>query len=462
MNLRISTGISLLFAMGALCFAGGATATEITSCLQTDTGIDCEERSVFTIPVTFGVTRSLEVFETDLAEPVELELSKSQPLLFYPLSYLHTVAYYPTENPLPFEVKKAEECTLTPNCFLAEGNKGSGGTCHCFDPGELTFHGYEIGGYGESFDVKLKMVQGSESHTAMLNPADAPTAFYATKHDTEYMGTFDLRVSLVGEGGRYASAPDLANYLLYIPAAPADHAMVTGYQDNLLLVPREETTQDGRECNRVGVDVEAFEAWVEAGVLGTCLDGQLFHKHNADLQELVVNPDYNTRYLVSGKRPFRGSMSFIAGMSKRLVYQVPEIAYSQVALDLPRTTLKEIWTDSKGIILDASVKTFESLSNQGLMVVNIKNIGDFRTDYLVEVGKCTMNISGTGRTRGISIPAQARTLGPQDELELSFEIRTIHNLDTPNNECLVTLKSSTGKIYDDMWVKFDTKKHGSE
>jgi hypothetical protein len=60
-----------------------------------------------------------------------------------------------------------------------------------------------------------------------------------------------------------------------------------------------------------------------------------------------------------------------------------------------------------------------------------------------------------------AIPSQARTLGPDDEVTLKFDVTTRHNLET-TNEFLVTLKAPHGKVYDKVWVIFDTKKHGSE
>jgi len=470
MSFRVLTVVGLVFVIGAFCLTGAATAESITDCIVTDVDLDCTERSVVTVPVSFGVTRNLEVLwtnpSTGISETAQVEISKTQPRLFYPANSLHMVSYFPVEDPQPFEVKRPEGC-VSPNplsqCFMAAEPPGKGGTCHCFNPGEVIFEGYELEGYGESFDVELKVTQGSEQHTVTLNPANSNSGsvFYASFHDTSYIGTFDFRVALVDGGGRYASAPDLTNSILYIPVSPADHPMVVNSNNNMLLVPREEMTQDGRTCNRVGVGVEAFEAWVKAGAAGTCLEGQLFHKHHADLDALLLDADFNARFLVSAKRPFKGSMDFYLGtpVERRMLFKVPEIAFTQVVLTLPQLTwpMTEIRTESQGIILEARVKTFEALSNQGLLVVSIKNIGDFQTDYEVGVGRCTMLINGWGANSGISIPAQARTLAPDEEAELNFEIRAVMDLET-SNECMVSLKSPSGKVYDDVWVRFDTVK----
>ncbi len=67
---------------------------------------------------------------------------------------------------------------------------------------------------------------------------------------------------------------------------------------------------------------------------------------------------------------------------------------------------------------------------------------------------CNMNIVK-------AIPAQARILEPQEQATLYFDINTAYNLDS-TNECLMSLKSPTGRLYDEILVKFDTLKHQSK
>ena len=88
------------------------------------------------------------------------------------------------------------------------------------------------------------------------------------------------------------------------------------------------------------------------------------------------------------------------------------------------------------------------------MNVNIKNIGNFKTNYIVTVTECTMNLLK-------SIPAQARTLDVDEEETLRFDVFTLYNMDT-SNECLCTMKSPAGKVYDEVWVRFDTEKYTSK
>ena len=85
------------------------------------------------------------------------------------------------------------------------------------------------------------------------------------------------------------------------------------------------------------------------------------------------------------------------------------------------------------------------------MNVEFQNFGDLNTTYVVSVTECTQNID-------LAIPQQSRTLEPMDKANLKFEINTTYNLDT-TSQCLVSLKSTTGRLYDSVWVLFDTEKH---
>jgi hypothetical protein len=234
--------------------------------------------------------------------------------------------------------------------------------------------------------------------------------------------------------------------------------MVEDYQHHMLLVPREETSKDGGECDKVGVSFYTFRT--EGGSkcsstkAGDCLHNQLFHKHNYDLQKLAINPNAETTYLIHGMRKFKGSMDFRTGMEKVLKYSITSIQSSLITLSLDADNLRVVTVESLGIIVEAYVETFTSHSKEGNMIVTIKNIGDYKAEYRTSVTDCTMNILE-------AVPEQARTLESLEETELLFRIFTLYNMET-SNECLVTLKGPHAKVYDSVIVRFDTKKHKSK
>jgi hypothetical protein len=225
----------------------------------------------------------------------------------------------------------------------------------------------------------------------------------------------------------------------------------------MLLVPREELSRDGSEPDKVGVSFYTFRRLSDDYAVSAAGDGlhnQLFQKQNEDLMKLIMNPDAQTDWLVHGMREFRDSMNFAPGMPMVLKHKIPYIDNSLVHLTLDATSIRTVKTESVGAIIDAWVQDFPSLSDDGTLNVEIGNFGDLKSDYIVTVTDASMNILS-------AFPAQARTLEPYESTYVEFDVYTNYNLDT-TNELLVTLKSPTGRIYDQTYVIFDTMKHGAD
>jgi len=263
---------------------------EFTDCLQTDSGFDCVEKMSVTVPISYGLWNVMEAIDP-LDGAVTIEITKSPPVLNYPLTYFHTVAYYPHEQVLkePNTTGPCFICIDSPdsNCptcgltyidgnsidhpqgfcvhdiidsacswwrgkeiFGQHPNETPFSTAHCLKMGEVYFDGYEIGEYIKSYEVSVKLIDGSETHTIKLTP-DNP--LYNTLYDDNYAVDFSLKAELVGDLDPYEGPLELDNYILYIPSKPDGHPMVVDYQNNMLLVPREEVSKDGGELDKVGV-----------------------------------------------------------------------------------------------------------------------------------------------------------------------------------------------------------------
>ena len=484
------------------------STSNVWECILSSDLICDDSGTSFTVPVTYGnivminATSPTGFTRGDTRElTMRLEITKSVPTLVYPLRYLHTVPYSPYEevrrvgNTYPGVQECIDSAVDNPSCgwtthggvrmpdsqgfcsnrelsFLEtyrpdssvwRGDEVLGSlstlsnsysTACCMRLGEIWFHGYEIGEYKKTYGVDLKFTLLSNELTASLSP-ESPL-FVSDNITSEWM---KAKATLLGDLDPYAAAPDLSNYILYIPNSPESNSMVQHYQTNMLLVPREKLSEDGSECDKVGVGFSKFRK--EAGVAdkskaGDCLANQLFHMHNSDIQKLVVNPDAETKYLVHGMKKFKGSMNFVDGMDKSLQYMIRDINYSLVNLTFlsaPYVQLSILETISKGIIKSAQITTFTSMSREGTLLVVIANAGDAKTNYIVTVTDCSSNISK-------AIPAQARTLTPSEETTLTFDINTVQNMES-HQYCWVHLKSPRGIVYDDVKVDFDTLTHYS-
>ena len=493
--------------------AGGPLGiSKFEDCQIDEYGLDCTEKTNITLPVSYGMEQSLEVLQVKqimkegepqtIEETFTISITKSAPEKTYPLRYLHTVSYFPYEEVIkvPHPVTGCEGCldcsdAQSPTCgWTYSGSTkipGSQGFCcikslfdlehsessclwwrgerllgeqatiedpfstaHCMRLGELYFDGYEIGEYIKSYEITVEVVKGEETHEFTISP-DNP--LYSCRDDEDYDGDLKMKVELIGDMAEYKGAPELDNYILYIPSKPDTHPFVQDYQNNMLLVPREELSRDGGEPDKVGVSFYTFRRLgsdCRVSEAGDGLHNQLFHKHNSDLQKLITNPKAETSYLVHGKKDFKGSMGFGSGMKKVLKHRINHINNSLVLLTMDANSVKSIQTESIGAIDAAYVDKFESMSENGTLAVVITNYGDYKTDYIVTVTEPTGNILH-------AIPAQARTLEPFESEELEFDVSTLLNIEA-THEVLVTLKSSTGRIYDKIVVVFDTNEHPSD
>jgi hypothetical protein len=475
--------------------AQGIQATEITDCVNSDvSGLTCEKKMVVTFPVSYGLSQSL-VVEPNSGDPnLELTITKTAPVLNYPLTYFHTVAYYPYEQVLkePNTTGPCFVCMDSPdsNCptcgwtyidgekvehsqgfcvhdiidspcswwrgkelYGEHPNEAPFSTAHCLKMGEVYFDGYEIGEYKKHYEVKVETNRGEDMYTFVVTPAD--TVHVPDPEETN----IKVKAALLGDLDEYSGAVELDNYILYIPSKPVDHPMVQQYQNNMLLVPREEVSKDGGELDKVGVSFYKFRTQAGNWTISQAGDGlhnQLYQKHNSDLEKLTVDPNFDATYLVHQKKPFEKSMNFISVMAKILQHRIWEINHSLVSLTLERGSIKSTENESDGIIDYAYVEDFNEMSREGTLHVMIRNMGATpgNTDYIVTCTDFNLNILN-------AVGAQARTLARTDSAELSFDIYTKYNMDT-SNEGLVTLKSPTGKVYDKVVAKFDTKKHRSD
>ena len=512
-SLKISNLLRILltavFVIGAMAAISKAAPIAVTNSVMdcvNDGLTSCSEKSIITVPVSFGLLQNLEVVFTIQEEPLleeafRVEIAKSVPQLIYPLRYFHTVAYAPQEEvrKVPHPISGCQGCTAcgdSPTCGWTLDSSGaripySQGFCsikslaelehggcslwrgeeffgqanmdnlfstgHALRMGTLQFDGYEIGEYIKSYEITVKVYKGTDTYQFTLSP-NKP-CFYSGV-DTSYPEGwgFPLKAELVGDMDAYKGATELDNYILYIPSRPSTHPMVRDYQHNMLLVPREEVSKDGGEPDKVGVSFHTFRLLgsdCKVSEAGDGLGNQLYHKYNSDLAKLIANPNAETTYLVSGKNAFKGSMNFTAGMPKVLVRNINQINNSLVALTVNKTDMvKTIEAESQGSIYSAKIEPFPSMSNDGQLVVVVWNAGDFRANYVVTVTDVTPFILN-------AFPAQARTVGPGETQTVFFDVSTVQNL-LATHKLKVTMRSPTGKVYDDIVVIFDTREYSTK
>lgn len=506
----LALGISLYATEANCALLGQAEVQKCTYADFADEENPCERKTILTLSVSYGKSMTMELIdpltvkdesyeETPLGERVILKVTKTPPHVIYPLKYYHTVAYYPHEEVVKVEnsIPGIGECndsptTDYPTCgwtFQGEikiehsqgfccnkswqstavdeqwrgeellGEKSdvtnSFSTAHCLRQGELFYHGYEILKSSKMFSIHVSYQDWDGGDAEFdLTPADP---IWASWNQPDDVGA-GIKGELLGDQELYEAAPDLSNYILYIPASPATHPYVQNYAENMLLVPREETSKDGSECNKVGTSFETFRKEGKnscgSSEAGDCLSNTLYHKHIKDMELLSQDPNLDTEYLVMGMNDFKGSMDFQPGSEKQLVYRLKDSQDSQVAITMNVAGIKLETVETLARIVFGQVEDFDSMSKNGVMRVVIQNIEETTSDYIVTVAECNMNINE-------AIPAQSTTLEGGEEKELTFDIKTAFNLET-SNMCVVRLKSQEGREYESLEVVFDTFPHSND
>ncbi|MBN1412193.1 MAG: hypothetical protein JW969_15215, partial [Spirochaetales bacterium] len=197
--------------------------------------------------------------------------------------------------------------------FLGEQSTilNSFSTAHCYRDGDLYFDGYEIEEPARMFKISIQIgLAETVNYSCDLSPG---TPVFASLLDDPGL-ELNAAGELNGDFSDYTGfSAVFSNYLVYIPAEPANHPYVIDKDMNLLLIPREMVTLDGSGLDKIGVSREAFntQGSVPLSSTGDGLHNQLFDCHNQDLETILINPDAETVYMLAHMKGFQGTFRYI-------------------------------------------------------------------------------------------------------------------------------------------------------
>ncbi len=95
----------------------------------------------------------------------------------------------------------------------------------------------------------------------------------------------------------------------------------------------------------------------------------------------------------------------------------------------------------------ATIQNFESLSNDGSLLVQVSNIGTLTATFYVGVVNCTNSID--------TIAAVEISLGVYESKQITFKVYTTTTL-TSVHACVVYLRNSLGELIQTKTVDFNT------
>ncbi|KAG4386328.1 hypothetical protein GLYMA_11G026100v4 [Glycine max] len=146
-----------------------------------------------------------------------------------------------------------------------------------------------------------------------------------------------------------------------------------------MLLERVRFTLDGIECNKIGVNYEAFNQQPNfcPSPFWTCLHNQLWNFREADLNRISRNqvPLYGLegRFERINQHPSAGSYSFSIGIT--------EVLNTNLVLELSANDVEYVYQRSPGKIISVSVPTFAALTQFGVATITTKNTGEVEASY---------------------------------------------------------------------------------
>ena len=200
---------------------------------------------------------------------------------------------------------------------------------------------------------------------------------------------------------------------------------------------------DGTECNKVGTSYTAFRGQSNKCNMpvSSCFQNQLNDLHNEDVSRQTNNklPLYFlTRY---------GKFTSVIDTNIRYLEMQLQGSYpSMITLEFNADSLKFITAVSKGVIDSVAITNFEALTLNGLLVVQITNIGNIAAQFTLCV------FCSTGVSPIASLPV---SLDIMQSETTKFNIQVI-NQDSNEYNCNVTLLNSIGEVSDMKNVTFNT------
>lgn len=120
---------------------------------------------------------------------------------------------------------------------------------------------------------------------------------------------------------------------------------------------------------------------------------------------------------------------------------------SLLTLEVDPSALFVNTAESFGAIMSAQFQ-YDQGAREAAVKVIIWNAGEYKADYIITLTDC-------GPSKFEETAAQSRTLNVQETEALSFRLRASGPISAVTNECKVSLRSPSGRLYDSVVVRFD-------
>ncbi|BBN20540.1 hypothetical protein MPTK1_Vg00525 [Marchantia polymorpha subsp. ruderalis] len=471
-------------------------------------GVNCKSKMIIALTVVNGKSGESDAIETyvtgaedksgqrkKLAEPYRILIRKSDAYYRYPLSYLQQFNEAPYEEakiavncaddkndanpscgwlytqgrqqivdsqgfccrcsnedrlPKMFGGKKASKrfpvsCSFWKKLFARKNN----GSAHCLRMSSRWYSAFRVLESSLRFTVSITIstCNGSVPNLPTIGKvAETLTVSPESPVMTSYKKT--VRLKLQGDFISYTTSPQLYDRWLSLPLIE-NSLSVASDVFGWMAIEKYRYTLDGKECNKIGVSFTAFRYQYGACVQQpqSCLANQLktFREEDARLKRQRQMPIYslsqygqiNTEHVIPGNP-----------IKLRLNIKSNQVLTSVVTLEVVADGIRYFVNRSPGKIITSNVQDFEAMSRNGMLYIEVKNIGELTADFTIKVANCS---------EGIEIPDAKQISLPVPATVASYNFY-LHSTDdkAKNRECSVNLLDSQGSITDVSNVSFST------
>ncbi|KAK9799370.1 hypothetical protein WJX73_004741 [Symbiochloris irregularis] len=343
----------------------------------------------------------------------------------------------------------------TLNCDLAVswiyGAPGSA-SCLRFDP--LYYQGYAVGSSQMSFAITVNVstitagANGQPSTTttqAMVLSPSTPSGLSTGKL---------VYAQLLGDLAGYQTAPSFEYSYLMIPQYPgaSANAALTSNFSSWMMIPQSQVSLDGSTCNKVGTSYTAFETQPNAcsQPVGSCLANQIADLAAADdkLIALGSTPLYYVTRWGGGNAAANQAFSKVQGGPLWFGLPITQILNSVVTLNVAADSLTLVTNQSPGLVLSAVLCTFNNASCGSFVALNqhgYVHVVFQNTGYIDASYTVELTNCSTGF---LPVLAQQFTVAAQDTQNADFEIYAATTTAQATNVCSVQLLDSGGDVTD--------------
>ena len=334
--------------------------------------------------VTYIDTATRDGVPEALPQAVEINTMQAAPRFQYPLVHVRDVDYHPSEEVIKVQnaIPGVQACIddpgdpQGPHCWGGQGDPGiaysqgfccnrspsdwgdgnvwrgedvlqdtstlfnSFSTAHCPRASGATWSGFDFGAPTGAVGVEVEVSIGIATQPFALDLDDLLFDARDDLPDPE----LNLWAELTGNYGALAHPQSLSGSSVYYAVDPPGDPYVQAWDENVLMIPVDQITVDGTECDKVGTSYQTFaeeQLVCATSKTGDCLHDQLSHLHRQDLDLLGQTPEANTTYLLRAMKNFRDVVTVSQGSPGLFEWQQVAITGSTLHIEIDMADLSQ-------------------------------------------------------------------------------------------------------------------------